>query len=115
MSIVENQLAAAEKNQARTDLHLALTQQLLCDSQQIATDARIEMEFCQGARRTNLLCLQSLNIQVIHDTLDPSSASFDPVSPDFITYTQQFYSCVLSRTPANFFLRTRSARRLPYS
>ena len=101
LSTVKNQLAAAEKNQARTDLHLALTQQLLCDSQQIATEARIEVEFCQGARRTNLLCLQALNI--IHDTLDPSSDSFDPASPNFITYAQQFSSDVMSRTPADYF------------
>jgi len=101
LSTVKNQLAAAEKNQARTDLHLALTQQLLGDSQQIAREARIEVEFYQGARRTNLLCPQALNI--IHDTLDPSSASFDPASPNFITYAQQFSSGVMSRTPADYF------------
>jgi hypothetical protein len=39
LAVVTNQLAIADKNQSRSNLHLALTQQLLSASQKIAKDA----------------------------------------------------------------------------
>ena len=101
LSIATNRLAVAERNQSRTDLHLALTQQLLSDSQKIATEAQIDAEHYRADRNTNLLCRQALNI--IHESLDPTSPPLDITSPDLIQHVQELSTRVQARAPPDYF------------
>ena len=100
LAVVTNQLAVADKNQARSNLHLALTQQLLSDSQKIAKDAEAEADRYRCERCTKVLCVEALNI--LHDTIAPHSPALDPASPDFLTTVQQFAAEVQSRCPPNY-------------
>ena len=100
LAVATNQLAIADKNQSRSNLHLALTQQLLSDSQKIARDAEEEADRYRCERCTKVLCVEALNI--LHDTIAPHSPALDPTSPDFLTTVQQFGAEVQSRCPPNY-------------
>ena len=99
LAVVTNQLAVADKNQSRSNLHLALTQQLLSDSQ-IAKDAEKEANRYRCERCTKVLCVEALNI--LHDTLAPHFPALDPASPDLLTTVQQLAAEVQSRCPPDY-------------
>jgi hypothetical protein len=100
LAVVTNQLAIADKNQLRSNLHLALTQQLLSDSQKIAKDVEEEADQYLCERCTKVLCVEALNI--LHDTIAQHSPVLDPTSPDFLTTVQQFAAEVQHRCQPNF-------------